>query len=58
MFLEFVATDLTFGVKRLKHPLLLISGVDGDNQTFTGFRCFMPARQIKPIDGLCMWLFH
>jgi hypothetical protein len=44
MFPEFTAVDLTFGVNRQKRPLLVLSGVDGDNKSFTGFRCFMPSK--------------
>lgn len=44
MFPEFLALDLTFGVNRQKGPLLVISGVDGHNKSFTAFRCFMPAK--------------
>lgn len=45
MFPEFfTAVDLTFGVNRQKRPLLVLSGVDGENKSFTGFRCFMPSK--------------
>lgn len=44
MFPEFLAVDLTFGTNRQKRHLLVVSGVDGHNKSFTAFRCFMPAK--------------
>jgi hypothetical protein len=44
MFPEFTAVDLTFGVNRQKRPLLVVSGADGENKSFTAFRCFMPSK--------------
>lgn len=44
MFPEFLAVDLTFGINRQKRPLLVISGVDGHNKSFTAFCCFMPSK--------------
>jgi MULE transposase domain. len=44
MFPEFVVVDLTFGVNRQRRSLLVATGIDGHNKSFTGFRCFMPSK--------------
>ena len=45
MFPEFLAVDMTFGVNREQRNLLLIAGIDGHNNVFTAFHCFMPSKQ-------------
>ena len=45
MFPEFLAGDMTFGLNRQKRNLYVITGIDGHNKIFTGFRCWMPSKQ-------------
>ena len=45
MFPEFLAVDMTFGLNREKRNLLTFVGIDGDNRSFNGCRCWMPSKQ-------------
>jgi hypothetical protein len=45
MFPEFLAVDMTFGVNKEQRNLLLIAGIDGHNNVFTAYHCFMPSKQ-------------
>ena len=42
---QFIACDLTFGVNKENRNELLLAGIDGNNKSFTAFRCFMPSKQ-------------
>jgi hypothetical protein len=44
MFSEFVVVDLTFGVNRQRHLLLVATVIDGHNKSFTGINCFMMSK--------------
>ena len=45
MFPEYLGVDMTFGLNREKRNLLTFVGIDGNNQSFTGCRCWMPSKQ-------------
>ena len=46
-FPEFWACDTTFGVTREQRNLFLMAGIDGNNQVFTIFHCFMPSKEAR-----------
>ena len=45
MFPEFLAFDTTFGLNRQRRSLFLAVGIDGRNEIFSAFRCWMPSKQ-------------
>jgi hypothetical protein len=44
MFPEMIGMDVTFGVCKERRDLLVAGGIDGNNQAFTAFRCFIPSK--------------
>ena len=45
MFPEYLAFDTTFGLNRQHRSLFLAVGIDGRNEIFSAFRCWMPSKQ-------------
>ena len=45
MFPEFWATDMTFGLNKERRQIVTICGIDGNNNSFTGLRVWMPSKQ-------------
>ena len=45
MFPEYLAFDTTFGLNRQRRSLFLAVGIDGRNEIFSAFRCWMPSKQ-------------
>ena len=41
----FIACDMTFGLNKEGRNLLTYTGIDGNNELFTLFNCFMPSKQ-------------
>ena len=42
---QFLACDLTFKVNKENRNEFILAGIDGNNKSFTAFRCFMPSKQ-------------
>jgi hypothetical protein len=45
MFPEFWASDMTFGLNKERRQLVTICGIDGNSNSFTGLRVWMPSKQ-------------
>ena len=45
MFPELLSGDMAFGLNRERRNLIIFAGVNGNNEAYTAFRCWMPSKQ-------------
>ena len=54
MLPDFLACGVTFGVNKEQRNMFLIVGVDGNNNFFTVFHCFLSSKQMR----IYSWVFN